>query len=1824
MDNFSTASVVDDNDDGIQLNTSPSSSSDRVRKGVASPGKGRLQQLSDYYNNNGDKKKKGVVNYSPDVVGIDKTKTEEDIATESQYCHDIPGLGDKVDKARVIKVSPDQTQLYISDGDEAKKQGSLHVLNVAEGKLVRTFDYYDIIGCLAFADPEDQKANKVYAGTGNGDIIAYEVNQKLLAKQTIWVTLKGGNKEDREYDEPLERFGNLTPGDKSSRGFKTAHHGRIYGIKVTHYGRFLISVSEDQTIKVWDIQPDEVPKVPVHLFKQEEKIYSIDSLSFDTPDVLNYVEKTGTSLWPLEGAKIKKKDKDKRQPSRPAYMVCTGNRFGSIHVYYLRGKRKVPLPSHIARSAGFMKMKRKKGTKRAESAQSDDTFLINNLASTDVKWNDLVLKSDSLDDEPSTKRELKAHSKSLYALLFSKDGSRLYSGAFDRLIKIWETSSLSCLQTLVGHTSVVCTLAVEGDFLCSGSYDKSIKLWHLETGTEVRTITGSMVDEKDGATKKEDGAESPITHKAVHHDRVNDVIFFNGGTNIISASTDKTVKRWNIAMNQEDARVLREWSFSDETERIQCMSVSKGTKRIITGGGITKTESGQIKKHGTVRLWSNLDNIETGTSKDTKEEKHINTVTLMLGSERETDEVGKRRHTEQVEDVVISADGKTALSVANDDKVILWDLTQEANGVEGSDCFVKDFNTGNRGHSIALSKDTMKFYTGVGNGILQEWLTDDNSKIEFHDKAIKKAQAHMGWIMAIRLTSDEKTMVTGGFPDEAKIWNTESRELVFSLGRGTDPEGNQIKNHHLGPVMDLEITPDDKKVATCSEDSTIKVWEVSTGVLLATLEGHEGKVTSISIRSGGDYLASGSEDKTWKLWTLDNAESENAKDSYKLVYTSSQGQGSMMPKTCVAFSSDDSRLLSGSTHPRDADIFSSEKLGMIFYHLPSVVQECMFKNDCMKEDEGTKLMDWKSSETTMTLRQEPNVLCEPQIRAQKMVKDEGGIVKKEDHEHHMKNLLHLAASDGRSNFIKSSIFYESKNDSEKEKQKIALKALLMKDSNGRLPIDSALEFENGATVDVILQGFAKLLSKDFATPFHEDQNSQEQHPSELFPLKSLCRALEEFPSESLEFVCSLELVSGGDFLVQKGVKRCELPKSKRLLWGSEERIPHYFWVDRVGYTTEFYEKVLRERKQSKGFWAQVNRFAQTLLTAEFWTSLFKRNLSLDDESDSDEDEKVEAGQGGRRPSKVRKSLMRTGSYHVTSGDFDGEKTSVKELVKGEEAMNRKSELGNPVTAKFVPIKGIAGKDSNFLECLIKAASESNKFKAFENEVVRSVIEYKWDKFAKEMFIWHMIRYLAMVLCMTVDAFMNKTLTNGSNWRCVFDSGVDLCNSTTIDGHLAPQTNPLGMPQIFGRIPMLITLVLWFYFTWHEYKQSKGSNSDSNSNLGKQAIDLFVNVNAKGEYLSDFWNKLDSLSLFLIFLSYFFRFLYWGGIMDNTATTVTLSFALPITWVNLLFFLQGFDESGKLVRMITGIMRANGTKYFTIILIVCMVGFAAGFFVLYENQNFNDLMDDPEDKSNLKQMNPFMSVFSAYTLMLGEFDVTEFPGTSFWEFISTILLFIVFTAFINIIMLNLLIAIMSDIFDRVQESAQSEFLFARARIILEFEEMLKLNNKKREKKSSALFPTWLQVLTPADHQKNAQSDLPSNEWSGRVQKVTNSIKELSNKMDENVENARETATKANEELKEQQEAIRKEQEALRKQQETSRQEQEALRLKQAEQQEALRKEQEAFRKEQTEFREEMSNFMKAISADMAKKTQQPEGRLNRTSSRPSGGNFGSST
>lgn len=71
--------------------------------------------------------------------------------------------------------------------------------------------------------------------------------------------------------------------------------------------------------------------------------------------------------------------------------------------------------------------------------------------------------------------------------------------------------------------------------------------------------------------------------------------------------------------------------------------------------------------------------------------------------------------------------------------------------------------------------------------------------------------------------------------------------------------------HH---VYSLAFSPKGKVLASGSRDSTIKLWSLSTGQLLQTLQGHSTWVNAVAFDRTGQVLASGSGDKTIKLWSI--------------------------------------------------------------------------------------------------------------------------------------------------------------------------------------------------------------------------------------------------------------------------------------------------------------------------------------------------------------------------------------------------------------------------------------------------------------------------------------------------------------------------------------------------------------------------------------------------------------------------------------------------------------------------------------------------------------------------------------------------------------------------------------------------------------------------------------------------------------------------------------------------------------------------------------------------------------------------------------------
>ena len=194
--------------------------------------------------------------------------------------------------------------------------------------------------------------------------------------------------------------------------------------------------------------------------------------------------------------------------------------------------------------------------------------------------------------------------------------------------------------------------------------------------------------------------------------------------------------------------------------------------------------------------------------------------------------------------------------------------------------------------------------------------------------------------------------------------------------------------------------------------------------------------------------------------------------------------------------------------------------------------------------------------------------------------------------------------------------------------------------------------------------------------------------------------------------------------------------------------------------------------------------------------------------------------------------------------------------------------------------------------------------------------------------------------------------------------------------------------------------------------------------------------------------------------------------------------MPFLACLLLYYLGGLESTGSLIRMIIKII--HGIKGLMWILVIMIVFFAGSYTVLfhsdpvYEYEGFDG------------------SLLTVYGFLFGGYDVQVFETStspSLAKFLVSIFMFVVVIVF-----LNLLIALMGDIFDEVQSKAEEESTYARAKLIVQYESLFSTSYKKRNEKE--LYPAWIHVLRKG---KEDEDDKNQDEgWKGRTEELRREI------------------------------------------------------------------------------------------------------------------------
>jgi len=131
----------------------------------------------------------------------------------------------------------------------------------------------------------------------------------------------------------------------------------------------------------------------------------------------------------------------------------------------------------------------------------------------------------------------------------------------------------------------------------------------------------------------------------------------------------------------------------------------------------------------------------------------------------------------------------------------------------------------------------------------------------------------------------------------------------------------------------------------------------------------------------------------------------------------------------------------------------------------------------------------------------------------------------------------------------------------------------------------------------------------------------------------------------------------------------------------------------------------------------------------------------------------------------------------------------------------------------------------------------------------------------------------------------------------------------------------------------------------------------------------------------------------------------------------------LIWLKFFYYLRLFKPVSFLIRIIIEIVK--DVIAFVMIFFFGVLTFANFFFITNLGSKEKVLGDWNSSYGG--------AIIYTYMQVMGEYDYSNYQNSEFYLLFWTILLFLTF--FLTIVMLNMLIAIVNDTFERVQEVAK---------------------------------------------------------------------------------------------------------------------------------------------------------------------------------------------
>ncbi len=386
-----------------------------------------------------------------------------------------------------------------------------------------------------------------------------------------------------------------------------------------------------------------------------------------------------------------------------------------------------------------------------------------------------------------------------------------------------------------------------------------------------------------------------------HEDDVYNAALSPDGTFVATASFDSSIRLWQLSGRDEASQVLGRvpevedgWSFlSEDGGMVLTGNMDGGYSWNLDTGARGSTQYQWPGKSDPKYLYMAFPMFDRRGRRYVLPQEDGVVEVLSLNTEEKVSVGGEDAGIPTA--LALSKDGRTLVSVADDGRVLVWDVKAG----EGSEPRVLARDRHARG--AELSAD---------GGTLALWL---ESRIELLDMArgtvldsldMDPMRPATRQPRQLRFSPDGTALAAWSKPSASVVlWNIQggrveridlvghvlmslafapdSSRLALAVADRTlrlidvDTGKSRVLKGHGDMVYDVAWSPDSKTLASPSYDRTIRLWDAA-GERVRVLRGHSRSVESVAFSRDGATLTSVGADRTVRRWDLERLPDERA------------------------------------------------------------------------------------------------------------------------------------------------------------------------------------------------------------------------------------------------------------------------------------------------------------------------------------------------------------------------------------------------------------------------------------------------------------------------------------------------------------------------------------------------------------------------------------------------------------------------------------------------------------------------------------------------------------------------------------------------------------------------------------------------------------------------------------------------------------------------------------------------------------------------------------------------------------------------------------